>query len=407
MAYVVSGFPGGTSSFVLDEMEALLEAGQRITVFSDRHIPMRDLSRPLRELERGAVYEEAPSSVSAMLRTALGDADFRRRLDRVLAAAGRGRRRGYGVYARTTLRWAQIMGETGVEHVHAHFAADKTDQALMAHLWTGIPYSFTAHAYDIFWVAYLWRWKSREASFVRTISEFNRRYILEHGLMRDREAGKLHVVRMGVRLPDVNGNGRRRKKDGPFVFLAVANLVWKKGLDILVDAARILASRGLRPCIRLVGREYEPVASLLRSRTAEYGLDNVEILGPVAHGEIGEMFLQSDCFVLPCRDHPVERMDGIPVAMMEAMAYELPVISTRVSGVPELVRSGAGILVDPDDAESLAGSMETVMGFSDEERRRMGREGRRIVSEDFNLAKQTRRLVELFESGTGGRKPPA
>lgn len=125
-------------------------------------------------------------------------------------------------------------------------------------------------------------------------------------------------------------------------------------------------------------------------------IDVIHLLGAVEQAGVLKALRSAHVFVLPCVIEKTGYRDGIPVSLIEAMAMKIPVVSTRVSGVPELVRDGAGILIEPEDVYELAMAIEKIFRLSDEEREEMGGKQRAIIEEDFNLEKEVQKLAELF-----------
>jgi colanic acid/amylovoran biosynthesis glycosyltransferase len=223
-----------------------------------------------------------------------------------------------------------------------------------------------------------------------TISDYNR------GLLRSRcpalEIGAVSVVHCGVTV-ERDMPARPRTGKVPSV-LSVGRLVPIKGHGTLIEALQLLAQRDVRFRCRIVGGG--PLEGTLRDKVREAGVRGVvEITGPQDHHEVEALLADSDVFALSCTQDSDGNMDGIPVALMEAMAHGLPVVSTTVSGVPELVTPDTGFLVPPEDPQQLAGALEMLL--EDEELcMRMGEAGRARVSREFNTAEQARQMYSLL-----------
>jgi glycosyltransferase involved in cell wall biosynthesis len=236
------------------------------------------------------------------------------------------------------------------------------------------------------------REKTAEADFVVTISEFNRRLLARFG-----DPAKVHVVRCGIELERYPL--QEEPPPGPATILTVASLQEYKGVDRLIRACAVLAARSLPEWrCRIVGggvlrRELERLVE-------ELGLGGrVELCGPKPQDEVARLLQESHLFVLPSVVAHDGQMDGLPVALMEALAVGLPVVASDLSGVPELVRPGeTGTLVPPGDAEALADALAGVL-LDPEPARRLGRAGRRLVEEQFVLSDNVGALVELFRGG--------
>ncbi|MFZ5481278.1 MAG: glycosyltransferase [Myxococcota bacterium] len=237
------------------------------------------------------------------------------------------------------------------KRVHVHFAGEAAAQVRAACLRAGVPYSLTVHAVDLFKPRPDLGDVLRDAAAVVTISEHNRRWL------RETYGVESSIVRYGV---DLARFARGEPADPPVV-LSVGRWVPKKGLDTLAEAARRL---GRRAVVRLVSDAPK--------------LDGVEVAGLLPREGVREALAAATVFALPCRRAPDGDLDGIPVAMIEAMAAGLPVITTPVSGIPELVDDEVGWLVPPDDPDALAAAMRAALDDPAEARRR-GEAGRARV----------------------------
>ena len=256
----------------------------------------------------------------------------------------------------------RIVEQPGVRHLHAHFCHGATTVTWLASLISGVPFSFTAHAKDIYCEslnpAGLLARKIRAARMVVTCTEANRAYLatlaggtpihrIYHGLNTD-----------FTRLLDDGGRVPGPRPASSLRVLAVGRLVAKKGLDVLVDACAILVRRGVPLHLDIVGEPGDQ-ASELAARVSRHGLsDAVTIRGPITQAALVEEYRNASVFCLPCRIAGDGDRDGIPNVLMEAMACGLPVVTTPVSGIPELLEHGInGLFVPPDDAPATAAAL--------------------------------------------------
>jgi glycosyltransferase involved in cell wall biosynthesis len=257
----------------------------------------------------------------------------------------------------------------------------------MAKLAGGPPFSFTAHAKDLYTTATRHvADRSRAAAFVVTCTEANRRYLASL------DGAAAQVVYHGVDTARFHSCCRRPEAGR---ILSVGRLVPKKGFEVLIDALQILAVQGFRFECDIIGDG--PLHDALARRIDDYGLNEiVRLHGARLQDHVLEAYRHAAVFVLaPLMTNDGDR-DGIPNVLVEAMACEVPVVSTRLSGIPELINHGTeGVLVEPGNAVLLAEAIKLVL--SDETlAASLAMAGRRKVEEMFDLHRNTRQLVELF-----------
>ncbi|HUP50649.1 MAG TPA: glycosyltransferase, partial [Thermoanaerobaculia bacterium] len=289
---------------------------------------------------------------------------------------------------------ASILPAHGVSHLHAHFATHPATMALIISILSGLPFSFTVHAHDIFVDRSLLRRKVREATFIRSISRFNQ-FFLERLYPLDARA-KIATVHVGI---DPSYYGRQAPEAtaaGRPTILAVAALKPYKGLVYLIRAASLLAAEGIDFRAEIIGAG--PLEADLRAEIARCGAgDRVVLRGALPQDEVAAAIASCDLFVQPSIIAADGQMEGIPVALMEAMAARRPVIATPLSGVPELVEDRvSGLLVDPANSETLAAAMRELLG-SPELRSRLGAAGRAKVEREFSIRETVETLGRLLD----------
>lgn len=255
-------------------------------------------------------------------------------------------------------RVARLLGRHGCTHLHAHFVHVPTQIAMYASAISGLPFTCTAHANDIFERGLLLPEKAERARCMLTVSEHNLAYLARLGI----EAHKLAMVRCGVSLPPAPP--RRRPGQGMrFRIGSLGRLIEKKGMDILLHAVAALGARPYRIELCIAGDG--PLRHELETLACGLGL-RVRFIGNLAHADVGDWLAQLDVFVLACRPDAHGDMDGIPVALMEAMSQGVPVVSTRLSGIPELVIDGqTGLLARPGDSTGLAACIDRLLASSE------------------------------------------
>jgi colanic acid/amylovoran biosynthesis glycosyltransferase len=291
---------------------------------------------------------------------------------------------------------AHMLHDSEIDLIHSHFAWLPGAAAWICARLLGKPFSVTVHAYDIYSQKNdLLRLVSREADHVIAVSQFNQSRVaaLGPGL-----ADRISVIHCGIEVGKLSARhttGLERPEEGPIRILSVGSLVAKKGHRNLVAACHLLDQRGLSFTCTIIGGGPEEHA--LREQISTHGLqDRVELRGARPHPEIIQAHSYHDVFVLACVVAPDGDRDGIPVVLMEAGNAGLAIVSTPVSGIPELVRHlETGWLVQPDDPAALADAIAALAGDADG-RRQMGRNAHALVQSEFDVQESTRQLAEVF-----------
>lgn len=282
---------------------------------------------------------------------------------------------------------AERLQRDGIRHLHAHYATHPATVALIASTLTGMTFSFTVHAHDIFVRRSLLRWKLEASSFVRAISQFNRDFLARH--LGEALARKVHVIHVGIN-PAIYGadNGstssREDRPSRPRHILCVASLQHYKGIPVLLDACGLLRQRGAEFTCTIVGEG--PLRSALEAQIRRLDLQQrVMLAGARPQHEVAALMRTASLLVMPSVVATDGQMEGIPVAIMEAMASRLPVVASSLSGIPEAVAHGStGLLVEPGHPSELALAIERVC--SDERAsRQMGEAGRAAIGREFRL----------------------
>lgn len=395
IAYISQAFPSLTTTFVYREIVGLQQQGVSVTPFSIWRVPSESVPPETREVAAETI-NLFPAPWSRVLGGHVYSA-ARHPLRYLRLGAFLSTRRGEK-WANRYKAWlaaymAREISRRGLKHIHAHFASSPASVAMAAARLAGISFSFTAHAIDIFAHRVMLAEKLREARFVIAISEYNKRIMSE---LVPEASAKIHVVHCGVD-PDVFAPDESRADGTPPVLLAVGQMREKKGLKYLVEASRLLAERGIDfKCVIVGGGEG---LDDLKAQVAESGLDGrVSLTGPLFQSEVRARLRTADVFVLPCVVAADGDQDGIPVSLVEAMAGELPVVSTHVSGIPELVTDGhEGLLVPPRDAAALARALERLIG-DPLLRRQLGRNARSKVLSQFDLDQNVQNLIQIFQN---------
>lgn len=283
----------------------------------------------------------------------------------------------------------------GVGHVHSHMAHVPSTIGLVTARQLGVTFSFTGHAADLFRDASLLSAKLKEASFVACISRWHRDY---YRALWPRGDEGYPIIRCGVDVPELRAKGGC---DSSFVVMAVARLVPKKGIDLLLRAVALLECEGLSMRVAVVGDGPERVN--LRMLCEVLGMASVvDWFGALPHREVCEKLREATVFVLPCRVDADGDRDGIPVALMEAMAAGVPCVSGNLPALRELIEDGeTGRLVKPDDVLELKEAIGQMLRDPDW-RRRCARQGRRRVEEEFSSEVNLPRFIAALDGGLRG-----
>jgi glycosyltransferase involved in cell wall biosynthesis len=394
IGYLLSLFPCWSETFILREILALRERGVPVRIFSLR-LPSETLvQEAARDLLDEVIYPPAP------WRLALGQlAWVARRPIPWLTAMGHAlleARQGGACEVAKALytvavaaHFCRIARRQGIDHVHAHWATYPALGARVMRALSGVPYTITAHAHDIFLPNPYLKRNIADAYRTVTISDYNRRHLLSIGAAAD----ALTIVPCGLDLRDF-APVQRRRNDPPLI-VAVGRLEPIKGFPYLLEACALLRRRGLDFVCQIVGdgslrRELEQKIHVL-------GLgERVRLLGAHDIRKVREILAAADVFTLPSVRTPTGDQDGVPVALMEAMATGLPVVTTRVSGIPDLVAHDAcGLVVEPADVEALANALARLLK-NPTLGERLGAHARTVVGERHDIRRSVERLQSMF-----------
>lgn len=284
------------------------------------------------------------------------------------------------------------LRERGIRHIHCHFSNAPTTIGMYAAMQLKIPFSFTGHANDIFQRRSILKIKLRRAAFVACISQWHRGW---YSSRQPDPSRKYEVIRCGVDphpgpLPEYRERGEGGES-GTLKILSVCRLVEKKGIDTLIVATAELNQRGIRARLTIAGdgpdrRRLEKIAEERNCR------DQIKWLGTVDNSQVFSLLGEADVFALPCRQDSKGDRDGIPVALMEAMAGGTPVVAGDLPAVGELVEDGvSGLLVKANDPAALADKLAMLWG-DPKLRQRLAEAGRKKVESEFSLSMNLDRL---------------
>ena len=389
LAYLFERFPKFSQTFCYREIAELFRQGVRPAIFS------------LRAPDRGPELNWDPGIVPGVHQLPEGDA-FARLADEASASLPQAARKTLhewrGKNDSLRLHQAAYIGvrlqKLGVHHLHVHFAGMAARTAFWIKRFVGIEYSLTVHANDIFVPNDFEIGLSQifsTASAIVAVSDF------AANLLRDRfsdTASRVHRIYNGIAFDSFQPAEPSR----PPLILSIGRLISKKGFDVLIDACASLRNSGQEFRCEIIGEG--PLSVELQARLDRHRLGKQVLLaGPKPQAEIAVRLSRATLLVLPCRVDVDGAMDNLPTVVMEAMASALPVVSTDVGGVAEMVRDGeTGLLVSQNDPVATAEAIARLLGDV-ELARSFGREGRERAQELFSIQRNVHALRKIICSG--------
>jgi colanic acid/amylovoran biosynthesis glycosyltransferase len=403
VGYMVKMYPRLSETFIVNEILEMERRGIDVTIFSlmkpDEgrfHPQVSGVKAPVFYLDSPGIKEGWPMLIKYWPTLA----PFKDRLwDTFTELLIRGDSRLIKLFFSAASASA-IALDLGLDHLHAHFASTPSSVAYFASRITGLGFSCTAHAKDIFRNtidgAFLEE-KIQATRFLATVTQFNQRHILSGfpGVPSD----KVKVVYNGIDLDlfDFAPYGPRELG----LILAVGRLVPKKGFADLIIACSILKGRGVPFRCVIIGDGEQ--RGMLESMRCEFDLSESLILaGPKTQTGVREYLRCASVFVLPCTLDPDGNQDALPTVLLEALGAGCPVVSTSISGVPEIVDAGVdGLLAPPGDPEAIANSIEYILSAPDHAAE-FARRGRQKAEQRFNLKNNVGVLEELFRQAVSG-----
>ena len=397
IAYIASRYPFVSHTFILREVTALRRAGAQVDTYTVRRPgPEHLLSAQDREADATteALVPPRPAEFAVAHLRALITTPERYlttlRLALSLRPPGaRGALWQVFYFGEAVSLWSKCRRRK-THHLHAHHANVAADVALLAaHLGgSGWTWSFTMHGpTELFDVReHRLAQKAARADGVVCISEYARSQVM--GLVGTEHWDKLRIVHCGLdveRFAAVDRRGRPARE-----ILSVGRAVPVKGQALLIEAIAELTRRSVDARLTVIGDG--PQLAELRELAERLGVaDRVVLAGAVGQEEIDGYYERADVFALP------SFAEGLPVVLMEAMATGLPVVATRITGIPELVDEGvSGHLVAPGRVDGLVDAIARLLAETPERRAEMGRRGREEVESEFAIERTVEQLIDAF-----------
>jgi len=400
IAYLAPEIPALSATFVYNEIFQLEKLGLDIATFSVHEnqakfsdLDLQDLKKRTSFLYQTSMLTVVLDQLQLLLKHPSLYAKALLLLIKDIKNTGAFTRLGMGLvyrffYAGTL---ANQLLKQKCEHIHVHFAHVPTDLAMYASTLAGISFSVTAHANDLFQRGWLLKEKVNRAKFFITISEYNRQFLISKGA----DGEKITVLHCGVDPAQFSLRQDFTPSDIAKIGV-VARLVEKKGIDHLINAVAHLKKQGKSYQLAIVGDG--PLLAEHKSLAHSLGLSSKEVdfLGAIDHQEIATFIKSLHVFVLPCQKDSSGDLDGIPVVLMEAMLSGVPVISTPVSGIPELIiKDETGLLAATGNVEELVDCIQRTIDNVDSTQDRV-KKGVVKVQMDFSLIKNSLRLYHLI-----------
>ena len=401
LGMILKGYPRISESFISNEILLLERQGIPIHIFSMRHPRESFAHKSVRRIKAGVDYlpqsilEAWPQLLFYNLLLAV------RRTGPYLRAVRTAFLRFSRTHKSATIKHLlqagylvqKLLPGSRVVHLHAHFAHSPASVAMFASQLSGLDFSFTGHAKDIYTSHPLQlKEKMAKARFVITCTEYNRRYLSS---LAGNDRVSLYRMYHGIDLDLFSDGNPRREPAPPFRFVTVARLVPKKGLPTVYRALRRLQQQGVDFQHTLIGDgdDRDRLLGLIR----DLGLSgSCRWVGTLPHEEVLEYYHRSDLFVLGCEQAANGDRDGIPNVFVESLAMGLPVVGTRLSAIPELIEDGeTGLLVQPGDEKGMADAMLRILRDT-RLREQVIRAGKERVRQGFNNRVIIEDLVSVY-----------
>jgi len=397
--YILEYFPARSETFILNELRTLKKFGAepviiQLSPYKDQISLKRSEFKiyPLHSLKLLKVVKEIPNFLSNLI------SKPNLYLPLILTVLPLYPKIGFRKATRALVflpKISLIAKKESVNHIHAHFEGNPALIAMLTSRITVLPYSFTVHGKGLFINPFLVKEKVQGAKFVASISEFNKKYMVKKFNLKEFEE-KIKIIHCGVSIKQL----RKSKAEGQGKFLrilTVSRLAEKKGIDDILHSLRILKDLGVKYQYKIIGGG--PYQQSLIKLVNKLGVsENVVFLGPTSTETVFKELSTADIFLLTPKSKKTEIEEGIPVVMMEAGLAGLPVISSRLSGIPELIdHEQNGLLINQGDYKNLA---NLILGLREKpgERKRLGNNLRKKVLDEFNLQKNVKVLLKNYVS---------
>ena len=404
LAYILKGYPRISETFISNEILLLEQAGFKMRLF-----PMR---QPRENFCHDSV-KQIKAQVDYLPTELLSD--FPRLLAPNIFCAVRNPKNYYQALTLAAKRFQRtkktatfkhlfqagylvqhhIRKDPSIAHLHGHFAHSPTSVTMFAALLSGLPFSFTAHAKDIYTSnADQLKEKITKATFVATCTKYNKKYLEK---LTGPATPPVHCIYHGIDLSLFRNEDPVREPIPPYQLLTVARMTEKKGLPTVYRALKIMAERQIPFQHTLIGDgdDREKILQLIKELKLE---SYCSWLGTTTHNEVLEQFRKSDLFVLGCEIANSGDRDGIPNVLVESLAMGVPVVSTNVSALPEILKDKqTGLTIEPGDSHALADAMTHLLEDT-QLREKVIENGKKLVHGSFDNKKLIDHLADIFRT---------
>lgn len=404
LAYILKGYPRISETFISNEILLLERLGFSLRLFPMRrgredfcHESVKQIKARVDYLPTELLLELPRLIGPNIFCAAARPGPYRRALSMAVVRYRRTRKTATfkHLFQAGYLSWKFLLREPSIVHLHGHFAHSPTSVTMFSAELCGLPFSFTAHAKDIYTSdPDQLREKIERAVFVATCTNHNKGYLES---LRISGSAAIHCLYHGIDLRLFTNDELRTAPRQPYKLLSVARITEKKGLPTVYQALRELADRGIdyRHVLIGDGDDRDKILALIKNLGLQ---DRCTWLGTRTHQEVLDQFRQSDLFILGCEIASDGDRDGIPNVLVESLAMGVPAVATNVSAIPEILIDGeTGLSVAEKDSGALAGAIVELL-TNVELRKKVIVGGRLFVREHFDNSRLILRLADLFSA---------
>jgi len=395
IVFIVHQFPRVHSTFILNEIVELIKKGHDVSIFSTDKVQEKIINK---DVKRFNLLNKTYYIEDFLIKNS-----FRMHINYVLDKIckimelinKKNKLRKYIDFINKNYDLkllAKKIKEENFDIIHAGFGNNSTTIAMILSKLTGIPFTFETHAYDLFVDFLFAKNKIKKAKKIFTISNYNKRYLMNEYGCPD---SKIIVKRVTINEDYISKLSFLEKKDD--LIMSVCRLHPIKGLEHGIEAVKLIKNK--YPSLKYIIIGDGELKEGLINQVKELGLEKVVIFkGSITNEEVFKYMRKASVFLHPSVIAKDGDRDGIPTSMIEAMYLKVPVISSKISGIPELVDDRVnGILTDPGDVNQIAEALKKLLN-NKKLREKMGEKGREKVEKEFNIEKNVNKLVENWES---------